>query len=138
MDDGVGEEAAREGAVMSEQMIQISAGTGPVEVRRLVPALADALTARLAARGVEVEASVTTGSVEAPSSIGLVIGDFDVSYFFSADSKLSFGAGPEKNFQIGKSNLFASVGLALQLQLNSRDRLELRGAISFGISIKTN
>jgi protein subunit release factor B len=63
---------------MSERLIQISAGTGPVEVRRLVPALADALTARLAARGVEVEARVTAGSVEAPASIGLVIGYHEV------------------------------------------------------------
>jgi hypothetical protein len=50
---------------MSERMIQVSAGTGPIEVRRLVRRLADALAARLAARGVEVGAIATVGDPEA-------------------------------------------------------------------------
>lgn len=63
---------------MSERMLQVSAGTGPIEVRRLVRRLADALAARLAARGVEVGAIATVGDPEAPSSAALVIGGGDV------------------------------------------------------------
>ena len=53
---------------MSDRMIQVSAGTGPIEVRRLVRGLADALASRLAARGVEVGAVATVGDPDAPSS----------------------------------------------------------------------
>jgi peptide chain release factor len=65
---------------MSEWVIQISSGTGPVEARRMVRALADALTVQLAARGVAVEAAVTVGGAEAPSSVGLVIGTGAVNH----------------------------------------------------------
>lgn len=63
---------------MSDRIIQVSAGTGPVEVRRLVRGLAEALAARLAARGVDVGAVATVGDPDAPSSAALVIGAGDV------------------------------------------------------------
>jgi peptide chain release factor len=63
---------------MSDRMIQVSTGTGPVEVRWLVRGLADALAARLAERGVEVGAVATVGDPDAPSSVALVIGEGDI------------------------------------------------------------
>lgn len=50
-------------------LLQISAGTGPWEVRRFVAALAQALQPELLARGILITSETTVGDAEAPFSI---------------------------------------------------------------------
>jgi protein subunit release factor B len=58
---------------VTDHVLQISAGTGPVEVRRFVAALTRALADRVAARGVPIVATTTRGESTAPRSVGLVL-----------------------------------------------------------------
>ncbi|MCA9547884.1 MAG: peptide chain release factor-like protein, partial [Myxococcales bacterium] len=51
--------------------LQISAGRGPVEVRRFVARLAAALTAELGGRGVRVTRETRQGPAETPGSVTL-------------------------------------------------------------------
>lgn len=58
---------------MSEHVLRISSGLGPVEVRRFVGALADALAARVVALGARVTDVTVHGEAHAPRSIDLGI-----------------------------------------------------------------
>lgn len=54
---------------MSPQVLQISAGTGPIEVRRFVALLADHLVERCNERGAVVSSVVVHGDEAAPGSV---------------------------------------------------------------------
>jgi putative peptide chain release factor H len=54
-------------------ILQISAGTGPREVRAFVAALAPALAGLVRGRGLEVEALTREGEADAPRSVSLVL-----------------------------------------------------------------
>jgi len=54
---------------MSAQVLQVSAGTGPIEVRRFVALLAEHLTERCAERGALVSLVVVRGDEAAPASV---------------------------------------------------------------------
>jgi protein subunit release factor B len=58
---------------MTTHLLQISSGSGPIEVRRFVARLADALADALQERGLPVVASLHHGEAEAPRSIGLIV-----------------------------------------------------------------
>lgn len=61
--------AARAAPVASPQVLQISAGTGPIEVRRFVAQLAEVLASRCEAMGAVICDSVVHGDEEAPASV---------------------------------------------------------------------
>ena len=54
---------------MSPRVLLVTAGTGPVEVRRFVAQLADHLSARCVERGAEVSEVVVRGDEAAPTSV---------------------------------------------------------------------
>lgn len=58
---------------MDGYVVQVSAGRGPVEVRRFVALLAERLEALCAARGIAVRERVTHGDEEAPRSVELLV-----------------------------------------------------------------
>jgi len=58
-------------------LIQITAGTGPLEVRRLVARLAPALRDAIDGIGCRIEAEVSHGAPDAPRSLGLLLADID-------------------------------------------------------------
>ncbi|APR87901.1 Peptide chain release factor [Minicystis rosea] len=58
---------------MSRHVLQISAGTGPIEVRRFVEKLAARLEAICAARGLVVNEVAVRGDEAAPASVEIVV-----------------------------------------------------------------
>lgn len=54
-------------------ILTVSSGVGPIEVRRFVRRLADALADEVRARGLSIEASVGHGSEQEPRSVDLLI-----------------------------------------------------------------
>jgi peptide chain release factor 2/peptide chain release factor len=56
---------------MSPRVLQISAGTGPIEVRRFVAQLAEHLAKRCAEQGAQVSEIVVCGDEAAPASVAI-------------------------------------------------------------------
>lgn len=115
--------------IASPQVLQISAGTGPIEVRRFVAQLADLLASRCEEGGAVLSDVVVHGDEEAPASVEIHIAAAPASISTLAGTHALVARSAERGKRARK-RWFASVSLCPSLPANAPEREVARDEVT--------
>ena len=113
----------------SKQVLQISAGTGPIEVRRFVAQLADLLASRCEETGAVLSDVVVHGDEEAPASVEIHIAAAPASLSVLAGTHALVARSADRGKRARK-RWFASVSLCPTLPANAPEREVARDEVT--------
>ena len=115
--------------IASPQVLQISAGTGPIEVRRFVAQLADLLASRCEEGGAVLADVVVHGDEEAPASVEIHIAAAPASLSVLAGTHALVARSADRGKRARK-RWFASVSLCPSLPANAPEREVARDEVT--------
>ncbi len=115
--------------IASPQVLQISAGTGPIEVRRFVAQLADLLASRCEEGGAVLSDVVVHGDEEAPASVEIHIAAAPASISTLAGTHALVARSADRGKRARK-RWFASVSLCPSLPANAPEREVARDEVT--------
>lgn len=115
--------------IPSPQVLQISAGTGPIEVRRFVAQLADLLASRCEEGGAVLADVVVHGDEEAPASVEIHIAAAPASLSVLAGTHALVARSADRGKRARK-RWFASVSLCPSLPANAPEREVARDEVT--------
>ena len=115
--------------IASPQVLQISAGTGPIEVRRFVAQLADLLASRCEETGAVLSDVVVHGDEEAPASVEIHIAAAPASLSVLAGTHALVARSADRGKRARK-RWFASVSLCPSLPANAPEREVARDEVT--------
>ncbi len=115
--------------IASKQVLQISAGTGPIEVRRFVAQLADLLASRCEEGGAVLSDVVVHGDEEAPASVEIHIAAAPASLSVLAGTHALVARSADRGKRARK-RWFASVSVCPSLPANAPEREVARDEVT--------